>query len=147
MKPPVDKKFQFTEKILIGGRALVALGSSRNTHNIDYLVRVKGNKEPFLHDEGVDYCNANGLKFFNEVYRAESGRQMASPQSLLDLKAFAWVQLYQNKNYRKADDAEYDIKFLCREFGLTGLVYAKKYLSEAELAEVMKIIDSVVNRQ
>lgn len=140
------EKYKFKRKILIGGRALVALGSSRNTLDIDYLVNVRGNKEPFLHEDGIDYCNANGLKFFRDVYKAEAGKQMASPQSLLDLKAFAWVQLYQNGNFRKADDAEYDIKFLCREFGLTGLVLAKKYLSEEELSEVTKIIEAVTSR-
>ncbi|MPM62836.1 hypothetical protein SDC9_109714 [bioreactor metagenome] len=135
------------EKILIGGRALVALGSSRNTLDIYYLVDVPESKEPFLHEGGVDYCNASGLNFFRDVYKLERGNQMASPQSLLDLKAYAWVQHCLNGNFRKADEAEFDIKFLIREFGLTGLTTVKKYLSDGERAEVEKIINSVLSRQ
>ncbi len=135
------------EKILIGGRALVALGSSRNTLDIDYLVDVPESNEPFIHENGVDYCNAHGHKFFREIYKLESGKQMASPQSLLDLKAYAWVQHMLNGNFRKADEAEFDIKFLCREFELTGLKTVVKYLSDGERSEVEKIINSVVERR
>ncbi|MDD4817294.1 MAG: hypothetical protein PHI85_04925 [Victivallaceae bacterium] len=135
------------EKILIGGRALVALGSSRNTLDIDYLVDVQESNEPFLHEGNIDYCNAHGHHFFRDVYALESGKQMASPQSLLDLKAYAWVQHMLNGNFRKADDAEFDIKFLVREFDLTGLKTVVKYLSDGERAEVEKIIDSVVERR
>ncbi|MFA6717347.1 MAG: hypothetical protein WCS27_18345 [Victivallaceae bacterium] len=134
------------EKILIGGRALVALGSSRNTLDIDYLVNVPESDEPFISENGVDYCNANGHKFFKEIYKLEVGKQMASPQSLLELKVYAWVRHMLNGNFRKADEAEFDIKFLCREFGLVGLKTVKKYLSDGERAEVEKIINSVVER-
>ncbi len=135
------------EKILIGGRALVALGSSRNTLDIDYLVDIPESKEAFIHENGVDYCNASGMKFFREIYKLETGRQMASPQSLLDLKAFAWVQHTLNGNFRKADEAEFDIKFLVREFNLTSLGVVRKYLADGERAEVEKIIEAVVNRR
>lgn len=135
------------EKILIGGRALVALGSSRNTLDIDYLVDVPESTDPFIHEDGIDYCNAHGHRFFREIYKLEKGKQMASPQSLLDLKAYAWVQHMLNGNFRKADEAEFDIKFLLRECDLTGLKTAKKYLSAGELAEVEKIIASVTTRR
>lgn len=137
----------FKEKILIGGRALVALGSSRNTLDIDYLVDAPESKEPFFHEGGVDYCNASGLNLFRDIYDLEIGKQMASPQALLDLKAYAWVQHCINGNFRKADEAEFDIKFLVREFDLTGLKSAIKYLSKSERAEVEKIINAVVSRK
>ncbi len=136
----------YKEKILIGGRALVALGSSRNTLDVDYLVDVPESKEPFIHEDGIDYCNASGLNFFRDVYKLETGRQIASPQSLLDLKAYAWVQHCTNGNFRKADEAEFDIKYLCREFDLTGLKTVKKYLSDGERTEVEKIINAVTSR-
>lgn len=136
-----------TNKILIGGRALVALGSSRNTLDINYLVDWSDRPEAFIHEDGVDYCNAGGLNFFREIYELEKGEKIAGPQSLLDLKAFAWVQHCLNGNFRKADEAEFDIKFLVREFDLSGLNVAKKYLADGERLEVEKIIDSVVQRK
>ncbi len=135
------------EKILIGGRALVALGSSRNSLDINYLINLTDSKEMFLHEDGVDYCNAGGHKFFKEIYQLEIGKQMASPQSLLDLKAFAWVQHMLNGNFRKADEAEFDIKFLVREFNLDGLKTVVKYLSDGERIEVEKIINTVISRR
>ena len=43
---------KYEDKILIGGRALVALGSSRNTLDIDYLVNDPETKEAFIHEPG-----------------------------------------------------------------------------------------------
>ena len=134
---------EFESKILIGGRALVALGSCRNTSDIDYLVDCKESREMFLHDEGIDYCNANGHPFFKALYKKEKGNQIASPQSLLELKAFAWVQHYQNANYNKANDAEYDIKYLVINYGVHELKTVRKYLADFECAEIEKMINSV----
>ncbi len=132
------------DKILIGGRALVALGSSRNTLDIDYLVDDKSSKEIFIHRDGIDYCNANGSKFFKEIYRIEKGNQMASPQSLLELKAYGWVQHSLNGNWKKVTDYEYDIKFLVQNCGVSReLKTSRKFLSQSEYEEVQKFINEI----
>jgi hypothetical protein len=46
----------------------------------------------------VDFFNSNGNKFFNEIYKIEKGNVQASAQSLLELKAYAFVQHCQNFN-------------------------------------------------
>ena len=132
--------------LLIGGHALAQLGSSRHTEDVDYLINDPASCEPFLHDAAanVDYINANGHKFFAAVWKAEAGNTSgrATPQSLLELKAFAFVQHCLNRRFQKADDAEYDIKFLVRNFGLRELKIAPRYLTAGELQEVNKVIDS-----
>jgi len=127
-------------KILIGGQALRILGSTRATNDIDYLINIDS-KEAFLHEENVDYLNAKRNKFFAEIFKAEKGNQIASPQSLLELKAYAFVQHLQNYNFQKADDAEYDMKFLVRKFNLT-INIVRNYVSSGELSEIMKVINS-----
>ena len=64
-------------------------------------------------------------------------------QALLELKAFALVQHCLNGHWSKADNDEYDIKFLVRNFNLTGVSIVKKYISAGELMEVEKVIKSV----
>lgn len=132
--------------LLIGGHALAQLGSSRHTDDVDYLINDLTTREPFLHDEAanVDYVNANGHKFFAAVWKAEAGNQTgrATPQSLLELKAFAFVHHCLNRRFQKADDAEYDIKFLVRMFGLKGVKIAPRFMTAGELAEVVKVIES-----
>jgi len=130
-------------QILIGGRALVELGSSRGTNDTDYLVNDLTSNDSFLHEENVDYLNANGNRFFLEIYKIEKGNQIATPQSLFELKAFAFVQHCQNFNFKKADDCEYDIKFLVRNFNIKESFSAKKYMTSGEYSEVVKIINSV----
>lgn len=130
-------------RILIGGRALVALGSSRNTLDIDYLVDDKSTKEVFLHKDGVDYCNANGSKFFKAIYTIEKGNQMATPQSLLELKAYGWIQHCLNGNWKKVTDYEYDIKFLVQNCDVRELKVVPKFLSSSELTEVRNFIDNI----
>jgi hypothetical protein len=134
-------------KKLIGGAALVKLGSSRMTRDTDYLVNDESSNEPFMHDvaNNIDYINANGHPFFKEVYEVEKRRfdEIASPQMLLELKCFAFVQHCKNYKWQKADDAEYDIKFLCRTFNLNGVEIVRKHISQGELSEVMKVIESV----
>lgn len=131
-----------TSKILIGGQALKNLGSSRNTNDVDYLINDTTSKSAFLHEENIDYLNANGNKFFAEIFKIEAGNEQATPQSLLELKAYAFVQHCQNFNFQKADDCEYDMKFLVRSFGLKGVKIVNKYFSSAELNEVNKVINS-----
>jgi len=130
------------QDILIGGQALRNLGSDRHTHDLDYLVFDASTTEAFITSEAVDYLNANGNKFFNEIYQIEKGNSQASPQSLFELKAYALVQHCQNMNWAKADACEYDMKFLVRNFGCSAKI-VKKYISTGELSEVEKIINSV----
>lgn len=130
-------------KILIGGRALVALGSSRNTLDIDYLVNDTSTRKVFIHKDGADYCNANGSKFFKAIYEEEKGNQMASPQSLLELKAYGWVQHSLEGNWKKVTDYEYDIKFLVQNCGVRELKIVKKYLSKSEFEQIQKFIDEI----
>ena len=130
-------------KILIGGQALRNLGSDRHTNDIDYLVNDISTKEAFITSADIDYCNANGNAFFKEIFNIEKGNKIATPQSLLELKAFAFVQHCQNFNWKKADACEYDIKFLVRTFNLKTVSVAKKYISAGELSEVVKVILSV----
>lgn len=136
-----------SKKLMIGGAALVALGSSRSTLDTDYLVNDTTSKLPFIHikESNEDLCNANGHKFFAEIWKMEAKNigPLASPQALLELKAFALVQHCLNGHWSKADNDEYDIKFLVRNFNLTGVSIVKKYISAGELMEVEKVIKSV----
>jgi hypothetical protein len=135
------------KKLLIGGQALVKLGSDRTTNDTDYIVNNSESKEAFIFDQtnNVDYINANGNKFFAEVWKmeAKNNGEIASPQALLELKAYSLVQHCLNGFWAKADAAEYDIKFLVRNFILTGVKIANKYITAGELSEVNKVINSV----
>lgn len=137
------------KQLMIGGQALVKLGSNRVTLDTDYLVSIAG-KPVFIFDKAanVDYINAaGGNKFFAEVWKMEEKNigELASPTALLNLKAYSFVQHCLNGHWKKADDAEFDIKFLVREFNLTisDIKIAKKYVSEGEFSEVEKIVNSV----
>lgn len=130
-------------KILVGGQALRNLGSDRYTEDIDFLVDDKSTTSAFINIVGVDYINANGNKFFNEIYNIEKGNEQATPQSLFELKVYAFVQHCQNFNFAKADSCEYDIKFLVRNLNITESKVARKYISSGEYSEVVKIIRSV----
>ncbi len=130
-------------KVLIGGRALVALGSSRNTLDIHYLIDDKLTKDIFISKDGEDYCNANGSKFFKAVYEVEKNNQMATPQSLLELKIYGWVQHCLNGNWKKVTDYEYDIKFLVQNHNVRELKIVPKYLSQSELEEAERFIADI----
>jgi hypothetical protein len=137
------------EKILIGGKALIALGSSRGTEDTDYLICDPKDRRTFIHDEeNIDLINGGGCmpiaKFFKKVYEAEKGKEVASAQSLLDLKAFAYIQHVKNGFGQKADDAEFDMKFLVRNFGVTGLKLAFDFLTPSERETINKIISSTI---
>jgi hypothetical protein len=131
-------------KILVGGSALVKLGSKRHTDDTDYLINDSSSKNAFSEDKenNIDYLNANGNDFFSEIYNIEKGNEIASPQSLLELKAYALVQHCKNGYYQKADDCEYDMKFLVRKFNLTEIKIVNQYLGEGEISEIVKIINT-----
>lgn len=135
------------KQLMIGGQALVKLGSNRQTQDTDYLINDTSSKLPFIHnkEKNIDYCNANGNKFFAEVWKMEENNngEIASPQALLELKAYSFVQHCLNGFFSKADAAEYDMKFLVRTFNLTGVKIVSKYVSAGELSEIEKVIKSV----
>jgi hypothetical protein len=129
-------------QILIGGQALRNLGSDRYTNDTDYLIFDESSKAAFITSEAVDFLNANGNKFFNEIYKIEKGNTQATPQSLFELKAYAFVQHCQNFNFAKADSCEYDLKFLVRNFGCSPKI-VNKFINAGELSEIVKIVNSV----
>lgn len=130
------------QKILIGGQALRGLGSDRYTNDVDYLINDKSTSEAFICSENVDYLNANGNKLFAEIFEIEKENKIATPQSLLELKCYAFVQHCQNFNFKKADSSEYDIKFLVRKFNIFPKI-VKKYISGGEFSEIENIIKSI----
>ena len=127
-------------KLLIGGQALRELGSDRYTDDIDFLVCDISSNETFTHNTDGDLINANGHKFFMEVWNMESGNTttIASVDALCELKAFAFVQHCQNFNFAKADACEYDLKFLFR-LGANLPEIVKKYISLGEYSEITKL--------
>ena len=129
-------------KILIGGQALRNLGSDRYTNDVDYLINDLTSKEAFITSEKEDLLNANGNKFFAEIFAIENGNNQATPQSLFELKAYAFVQHCQNFNFAKADSCEYDMRFLVRNFNCEPKI-VKKHISTGELSEITKIVKSV----
>ncbi len=129
-------------KILIGGQALRNLGSDRHTNDVDYLINDLSSTEAFICSENEDLLNANGNEFFAEIFNIEKYNKQATPQSLLDLKCYAFVQHCQNFNFAKADSCEYDIKFLVRNFNISPKI-VKKYISLGELSEIEKIIINI----
>jgi hypothetical protein len=141
------KNTTITKQLMIGGQALVKLGSSRSTFDTDYLINDVNSKVAFIHDpeKNIDYCNANGNDFFADVWEMEKNNngEIASPQALLELKAYSFVQHCLNGFFKKADEAEYDLKFLAREFNLSKIKIANKHISEGELREVNKVITSL----
>ena len=130
-------------KILVGGQALRNLGSDRHTEDVDFLVNDKSTTDAFINTVGIDYINANGNKFFNEIYNIEKGNIQATPRSLFELKVYAFVQHCQNFNFAKADSCEYDLKFLVRNFNITESRIARKYITNGEYSEIVKIVRSV----
>jgi hypothetical protein len=135
------------KQLMIGGTALNKLGSTRQTKDVDYLIFDNNSNVPFVHDKenNIDYCNANGNKFFAEIWKMEekNNGEIATPQALLELKAYAFVQHCQNGFWKKADDCEFDIKFLVREFNMTGVKIVNKFITSGELSEIEKVIKSV----
>lgn len=132
-----------SQRILIGGQALRNMGSDRYTNDVDYLINDTSSTEMFIHNAEGDFLNANGSKFFAEVYNIEKGNAQASAQGLFELKCFAFVQHCQNFNFSKADSCEYDIKFLVRNFNIKSSTIARKYMRTGEYQEIEKIIKSV----
>lgn len=130
---------------MIGGQALVAMGSTRHTDDTDYLVWDSGIKGAFAHDKAAneDYCNAAGNKFFAEIWKMESKNigPLASPQALMELKAYALVQHAINRNFQKCDSDEFDMMFLARQHGAVLPTIVKKHVSAGEYSEIQAVFN------
>jgi len=135
------------KKLMIGGQALVNMGNDRFTLDTDYLINDTTSTETFIfdHENNIDYINANGNKFFNEIWKLEADNNgpLASPRALLELKAYSLVMHCRNRQFAKADAAEYDMKFLVRNYNLgpVAVNIVKRHVSAGEFSEIIKIIN------
>jgi hypothetical protein len=136
-----------TKQLLIGGQALVELGLSRHTRDINYLIKDQSSPFAFIVDTtlNIGYVNANGSTFLNAVWQHEQANlgSIASPQALLELQAYSFVRHSLEGNWNQADEAEFDIKFLARKFSLTGFKIIQRFVSETQSAEIRQIIDLI----
>jgi hypothetical protein len=134
------------KQLMIGGTALIKLGSSRHAEHVDYLINDKSTDDMFIHDKdnNIVYVNANGHNFYNEIWEMEKNNigEIASPRALLEMKVFDFIQHYLNGFWQKVDDAEYDIRFLVRKYNLERVEIVDKYISDGQLSEVKKIINT-----
>lgn len=55
-------------KILIGGQALMKLGSTRNSLDEDYLVYIDNDNRLFIHFLNMDLINSYNHPFFKEIW-------------------------------------------------------------------------------
>jgi len=128
---------------LIGGQRLKNLGSTRHTYDLDYLVW-DSTKTLFSHVSGIDYINAAKSDFFGKIWAKEIENENISLNSLLELKCYSFVQHCQNFNFDKADNDEFDIKFLVRKLGFDlDFKIVKKFISVGELSEISNIINNM----
>lgn len=128
-------------QILIGGQALRQLGSNRTTEDIDFLINDNTDDRVFITSDKVDYLNAANSKFFAKIWKKEEGNSVATPESLLELKAYAFVQHCQNFNWEKVASTEFDIKFLVLKFKLSAPKIVKQFVSPGEFLEIEKIVN------
>lgn len=131
-----------THKILIGGQALVKLGSSRSTNDTDYLIFLEDNFDMFIHDKenNIDYINGNSSNFFEAIWNREKNNDIASPESLFELKAYALLQHYRLGNAMKVNDCVYDLNFLRIKFGINTAPILWKQVSQAEKELILDAI-------
>ena len=130
----------------IGGQRLRELGSTRHTADTDYLI--SDSELPLFSNDKAkneDYINAAKHKFFSAIWEKESDNEKISLNSLLELKAFSFVQHCQNFNFAKADTDEFDIKFLTRELNFKVVFsIVEKYVEAGPMSEVKKIISNMI---
>ena len=130
---------------LIGGQKLKELGSTRHTEDSDYII-FDSSKDVFSHDssKNIDYINAAKNSFFGKIWKKEIKNPEISLNSLFELKCYSFVQHCQNMNFTKADNDEFDIKFLVRKLGFNvKFNIVKKYISVGEVSEIAKIINNM----
>ena len=129
-------------KILIGGQALRELGSPRFTNDVDYLIFDENNFDQFSFDKenNVDYMNGNGSNFAEAIWNKEKNNTIATPQSLFELKAFAFLSHLRNFNQNKMNDCIFDMKFLNINFGINSIPTLEKFITETEKVEILSQI-------
>jgi hypothetical protein len=133
---------KYETQILIGGAALAKLGSSRSTNDTDYLIFDENSFDAFIFDKenNIDYMNGNGSNFAEEIYNIEKNNKIASPQSLFDLKAFAYLSHLRNFNKAKMNDCIFDLNFLANKFAINDIKVLKNYVTEVEREEILKVL-------
>ena len=129
-------------RIMIGGKAMNFYGSNRLTSDVDYLVFEPG-REVFFEHDGGDIVNAAAHPFLHEVWKQEQGNQIVSPQGLMELKAFAFINHCQIGAFMKTYDDEYDMKYLAHKFDIFDVPLIKHFMSPGEYGEVLKILNAV----
>jgi hypothetical protein len=79
-------------------------------------------------------------KFFKEIWKMESKNNtgIASVQAIAELKSFSLVQNCLNGDFKKAEEAEFDLNFL-KSIGATLPTICKKYVSAGQFSEIEKI--------
>jgi len=129
--------------VLIGGQAMIHLGLNRTTLDHDYLGLVPDNKRTFVKIPGGHICNASVDKFFMKIYLKEKGNEVATPQSMLELKCRSFVERWRNGHFEKANNIDVsDITFLVNEYAVTSFpILSRNWdLSIGEKKELKKII-------
>jgi len=129
-------------KVLVGGVALMLLGSSMHPRNVEYLVKIG----PKAIDEFqfFTYYNANANAFFNELWEMEKRKKIASPQTLLELRAFNYVNLPVDCDWHIKHNLEFDISFLAgpyNRFNLSGLKILPKYMDKQKLSGFNRFLE------
>ena len=136
---------KYITKILIGDKAMSILGTTRLSESSCYLVLEGNFIEDILRDEqtGSIYVNALGNAFYEEIYRSEKNNLIASPQAMLNLRAYDYIQYLNGKEFEKAAQADYDIRFLIIRYKLQDINIAKKHLSKLQLQEIENLLKSI----
>ena len=120
------------KRLMIGGHAMKKYGSSRETNFTEYLIDSEETDSAFIQDKAnnIGYYNANGSKFYTEIWQMEENNygQIASPQALLELTVYAFVQPDIYDTFHKLN-AETDIKFLVRKFKLKKVTIVDRYIT------------------
>jgi hypothetical protein len=133
----------YKNKILIGGQALRALGSSRFTNDTDYLVFDENNFDAFIFDKenNIDYMNGNGSNFAEAIYNKEKGAAISGAQSLFELKAFSLLSHLRNFNAEKINSTIFDMNFLNQKFNVDiNCPTLSKFATKEEIELVKKEI-------
>jgi hypothetical protein len=129
---------------LIGGQKLRELGSSRYTDDIDYLIYDPENPELFIRKPGMDIVNAAAHPFYTEVWNLDADSEDISLRALFELCAFTFVNHCENGFWERADEKEFDIKFLARKMGgNVNFDITRKYVSVGAAREVEKILENI----
>lgn len=129
---------------LIGTYALLKLGSSLHTTEVQYLTYRGTSTAMFIYEDKIRYSNANGSAFFAALWEVEKERfaELATPQTLFELTAFDLLQAIQEGDSTKEREARFNVSFLKRRFGFKQVSVLSKYISPAEYNLLEKAIET-----